>query len=293
MKTMEVNTHITVKNVLFATDFSRYSNAALPYALAVAHQYGVKLFAAHVLSQESYLFTIPEGWDAVREQQQHIDANRLEQQLRGVPHQILTPVGDISDVIFRLVRDNNIDLLVLGTHGRSGLPKLLLGSVAEKIFRQSPVPVLTVGPHVPPNEKTVAEFTRIVFATDFSDESLAGLPYAFSLAQEHQAHLSLLHVLKDSHVGTVDLEANADFAMRRLHELAPPNADLWFQPEYFVEFGNVEEQIRNFVGKHGTDLIVLGVRQSTHNMAAVTHFSNSMTHRIVAYATCPVLTVRG
>jgi nucleotide-binding universal stress UspA family protein len=293
MKTLETETHVTVKNVLFATDFSKYSNAALPYALAVAHQYGSMLFATHVLSEESYLFTVPEGWASVREHEQRIDANRLEAQLRGVPHQILSTVGDITDVIFRLIHDHDIDLLVLGTHGRSGFPKLLMGSVAEKIFRQSPVPVLTVGPHVVRGEKSVAEFNRIVFATDFSDESLAALPYAFSLAQEHQAHLSLLHVVGKSTSGTVDMDAEAEFAVRRLQEIAPPDPDVWFQPEYFVEFGNVEEQIRIFASKHGADLIVLGVRPNTGNMTAVTHLSNTMTHRIVAYATCPVLTVRG
>src|SRR5215470_13145155 len=162
MTTLNEAVEVKVKNVLFATDFSKYSNAALPYALAIAHQYGAKLYGVHVLSPEAYLFSA-EGWVPALEQEQEqrrADANRFEEQLRGVPHEVMSPVGEIADVIFRLVHDHQIDLLVLGTHGRSGLPKMLLGSVAEKIFRQSPVAVLTVGPHVPPCDNSVAEFNK-------------------------------------------------------------------------------------------------------------------------------------
>lgn len=296
MKTLEAGTQVQVKNVLFATDFSDYSNAALPYALAIAHQYGVKLYAAHVLSAESYLFTVPEAWPSLvelQDQQREFDSKRLEEQLRGVPHQVLNPVGDIADVIFRLIRDHNIDLLVLGTHGRSGLPKLLLGSVAEKIFRQSPIPVLTVGPHVPRDAKRVAEFNKIVFATDFSDESLAALPYAVSLAQEHQAHLTLLHVLEHPQAGTVNLEADTGFALRRMEEFAPADPELWFQPEYVVEAGKPVEQIQAYVTKNDVDLIAMGVRPPTRGIGAATHFGSTTAQQIVAYATCPVLTVRG
>lgn len=295
-KAFDTATHVTIRNVLFATDFSSYSNAALPYALAVAHQYGVKLYAAHVLSTESYLFATPESWPAVVEQQEkqeQIDVARLEMHLRGVPHQVLSPVGDISDVLFRLIRDHNIDLLVLGTHGRTGLPKLLMGSVAEKIFRQCSCPVLTVGPHVPREEKIVAEFNKILFATDFSDESLAAMPYAISLAQEHQAHLSLLHVLKKPEAGTVNLDSDAAFVVRQMEKLIPPSPDFWFQPEYFVEYGAAPEQILAFASQHEADLILLGVRPAAGGLGTVTHFSHTMAQHIVAHATCPALTVRG
>lgn len=293
MKMMEIASEIKLNKVLFATDFSRYSNAALPYACAIAREYGVKLFAAHVLSPDSYLFAAPEGWDAILQKQKEIDSNTLEKQLRGVPHQILTPVGDISDTIFQIIRDNDIDLLVLGTHGRSGLPKLLLGSVAEKLFRQSPVPVLTVGPHVTRGEKLIAEFNRVVFATDFSEESLAAKAFAIALAREHHARLSVLHVLEHPQAGTVNLEADTDFGFRRLEQIIPPTPDLWFQPEYFVEVGAPAETIRAFATKHGVDLIIMGIRPPAKSIDSLTHLSHSTAHDIMAYATCPVLTVRG
>jgi nucleotide-binding universal stress UspA family protein len=135
-------------------------------------------------------------------------------------------VGDTSDVLFRLIRENQIDLLVLSTHGRSGFPKLMMGSVAEKIFRQASIPVLTVGPHVPRQQKSVAELNRVLFATDFSDESLAAAPYVISLDQKNKGHLTLLHVLEHPRVGTVDCESNADFIVRRLEELVPIESGL-------------------------------------------------------------------
>jgi nucleotide-binding universal stress UspA family protein len=296
MKTLELVAPVAVKNVLYATDFSAYSNAALPYALAIAHQHKAKLYAVHVLTPDSYLlFASPESWPAIlesEEQKQHLNAERLEAQLRGVPHQVLSPAGDISDVLFRLVREHEIDMLVLGTHGREGVQKLLMGSVAEKIFRQASVPVLTVGPHVPA-QNSVAELNRILFATDFSDESLAALPHAISLAHEHQAHLSVLHVLTQPKAGTVDLDSNTSFILRRMRELVPSESGLWFAPHYVVEFGNVAEQIIKSASEHDSDLIVLGVRSPQGSVGNVTHFAHTTAQQIVAHADCPVVTVRG
>jgi len=286
---------VQLKNVLFATDFSKYSNAALPYALAIAHQYGVKLYGVHVLSPETYILA-GEGWVPALEQQdaqRRVDADLFEQQLRGVPHEVMSPVGDIADVIFRLVHDHQIDMLVLGTHGRSGLPKLILGSVAEKIFRQSPVPVLTVGPHVPARDNSVAEFNKIVFATNFNEQSTAALPYAVSLAQQHQTRLYVLHVLEHASAGTVNFDADMEFAERRMKEMFLPDMGLYFEPQFFVEPGNAAEKIRAFATKHGADLIVMGVREPAHGIGTLTHFGHSLAQEIVAYATCPVLTVRG
>jgi nucleotide-binding universal stress UspA family protein len=296
MKTLEPIAQIALKRLLFATDFSACSNTALPYALAMAHLYNAKLYAAHVLTPSSYLlFASPESWPAIleaEEQKQQLNAARLEEHLQGLPHQVLSPVGDIADVIFRLVHEHEIDMLILGTHGRKGIQKLLMGSVAEKIFRQASVPVLIVGPNVPVRT-SVTRLNRIVFATDFSEESLSAFPHALSLAQEHKAHLSILHVLGQSNAGTVDFEPDNCFALRQMKELVPPESSLYLAPHYAVEFGNAPEQIVKFASENGTNLIILGVRAPQKSVESITHFSNTTAQQIVAHANCPVLTVRG
>ncbi|MGA2980183.1 MAG: universal stress protein [Terriglobales bacterium] len=301
MKTLEAGKRIAINNILFATDFSPHSNAALPYALAIAHQYGARLYGAHVLSSDDYLFVAPETWPAhvQREEQLQQEAvERLEEQLRGVPHQALSGVGDVWDALNQLIGEHDIDLLVIGSHGRTGARKLLMGSIAEKIFRRASCPVLTVGPNVVHQQKSVAEFDQILLATDFGEESLAAAAYAISLAQEHQARLSLLHVVAPSkaeqpHAGTMGSESNTDFLVRRLQELVPWDTELWCHPEYFIQSGPPAELILRFSGAHGVDLIVMGARPAHGVVSAVTHFAHTTAQHIVAHATCPVLTVRG
>jgi nucleotide-binding universal stress UspA family protein len=226
------------------------------------------------------------------DQRQQMDIARLEKYLRGVPHQVLSAVGDIPDVVFRLVQDNQIDLLVLGTHGRTGISKFLMGSVAEKIFRQSPIPVVTVGPYVRLVPK-VKNFSRIVFATDLSEESLAATSYATALVQEHHAHLTVLHVLDGCSNGTVDFESSADFALRQMRELVPIDGELGIYPDYAVEFGSAADQILRFSEERNADMIVLGVRSVRGGLGAATHLTRTTAQHIVGQATCPVFTVRG
>jgi nucleotide-binding universal stress UspA family protein len=297
MKAVEVENQIALKNILFATDFSPYSNAALPYAMSIARQYGARLYAVHVMPTDAdMLFMSPENWTALAEEQQRQgekEVKDLETKLRGIPYSVLTRKGKVWDVLAQLIEEGKIDLLIVGTHGRTGLRKLLMGSIAEEIFRQAPCPVLSVGPNVLDNPKGLAELHEVLFATDFSEHSLAATPYAISLAERHRSKLSLLHVLEKPELGIVDLEANAAFLVHQLKELIPPEAKLSCHPGYFVEFGSPADQILEFARKRRADLIVLGVRPAEGKPGTSTHLARPMAHKIVARAICPVLTVRG
>ena len=293
MKVLETSRRITIGNILFATDFSPCSNAALPYALAIAHQYGARIFGAHVLSSEDYLYVSPEIWPSHLQQEERIQEDvlgRIAAQLHGVPHQALTGVGNVWTVLNRLVSHHDIDLIVAGSHGRTGARKFLMGSVAEKIFRQSPCPVLTVGPKVVGVEKRVAELNHILLATDFGESSPAAASYAVSLAHEHQARLSLLHVLQTPGAATSD--PASDSRMCRLQELVPPEIDLLSPPDYFIQSGLPVERILQFSSTRGVDLIVMGLHPH-EAVSAVTHMAHTTAQHIVACAACPVLTVRG
>ena len=299
MKTLEAGKRIALKNVLFATDFSPYSNVALPYALAIAQQYGSKVFGAHVAPAEDYLFAAPEAWAAKinhsEDLQQETNA-LLEDQLRGVPHEILFEIGDIWKVLSRFIEEKDIDLLVVGTHGRTGTKKLLMGSVAEKIFRQAACPVLSVGPNAPCVSANEIRFQNILLATNFGEESLAALPLALSLTEEHQTRLGLLHVVEASAAGIVDADERRSTLMQRLRDLVPPEAEPWCDVQCMVEFGHQfarpDERIVEVARTWEADLIVLGVRPPHGPLGVVTHMTHTTAQHVVAEAACPVLTVR-
>jgi nucleotide-binding universal stress UspA family protein len=298
--TVEAGQRIAVKNVLFATDFSACSNAALPYALSITRRYEAKLYAAHVMPTAAEMILMsPESWSVLAEEEDkktHASMEQLENQFQGLPHEVLTPRGNIADALAQIIAERDIDLLVLGTHGRAGVGKLFLGSVAEEILRRAPCPVLSVGPNVqcPPDGEI--QFQHIVFATDFSNDSLAALPYAVSLAEEDQAQLALLHVVEQPAAGILDLEDVRASLLRRLKALVPPEAEPWCRAEYLLEFGRQfappAERILEVEKEQAADLIVLGVHPVHGKLDVATHLASTTAH-MLTHATCPVLTVRG
>jgi nucleotide-binding universal stress UspA family protein len=297
--TVEAGGRIALKNVLFATDFSACSNAALPYALSIARRFGATLHSAYVKPTDAEIFfASPESWPAVAEEDDRRDQARieeLEKRLPQIPHDMLTPRGKVADALVRIIAEQDIDLLVLGTHGRAGLGKLFLGSVAEEIFRRAACPVFSVGPHVSRKPEGEDRFQHIVFATDFSEDSLAALPYAVSLAEDDQAHLALLHVVEHPAAGIVDLDEVKAVQMRRLQELLPTEAASWCHAECMLEFGRqfapAAERILEVARNRAADLIVLGVRSAHGKLGLITHLA-STTAQILTQAGCPVLTVR-
>jgi len=283
---------ISIENVLFATDFSKYSNDALPYALSIARKYGAKLIALHVIESTTLGNAIPTvevqaiAAQALREATEEMKG--LESRLKDVPHETMIRRGDISEEIASIIDSRQIDLIVVGTHGRTGVSRLVVGSVAEKIFRQATCPVLTVGPDVSGEPGSIADVHTILFPTDFNPESLAALPQALSLAQEHQARLYLLYVAPFP-VSDAD-----ETALRhRLRLLVPPEANLWCEPKVFVECGEASQKALELADEIGVDLIVLGTKHVSRFAGAKTHLGMATAYKIVSHATCPVVTVRG
>lgn len=301
MHTVEAGKRITLENVLFATDFSPCSKAALPYATSIARRYGATILAAHILpSKAEMVLMSPESWPPPlppeEESRTQASIEVLENQLQGLVHEVLTPRGNAADVLARITQEREIDLLVLGTHGRTGVGKLLLGSVSEKLLRLADCPVLSIGPHVNRPPAGTIRFQHILFATDFSEASLCALPYAISMAEEDDAQLVLLHVVSQPAAGISDLEEVEALLLRRLKDLIPVEAEPWCHVEYALEFGHQfaspSDRILEIAKERGADLIVLGVRPAASMLGLVTHLA-STTARILTHATCPVLTVRG
>jgi nucleotide-binding universal stress UspA family protein len=294
MKAVQARTRIALKNILFATDFSPAATAALPFAIQIARAYGAKVHGVHINPFENYAVAAPEAWAAMAEtadQRVNQDTARLHEQLRGVEHEALVGEGNIWETLSRVIEEKKINLIILGTHGRTGLGRALLGSVAEEILRQAPCPVLTVGPHVTLQPEKAAQMREILYATDLATDFPAAAPYAVSLAQEAQAELALLYVLDNRKTGEIEIPPYlAAHQVERLHKLVSQEAELWCEPRYIVEQGAPAEKILETAEKLGAALIVLGAQPSNW---LVTHMNSGTVHNVVTQAKCPVLTVRG
>ena len=295
MRTAAAEARIALKNILFATDFSPAAEAALPYATGLAKQYGAKVHAVHVRFPATYPIVGPEAMPQVieaAEEQAKFEAQQLHEMLAGLPHEVTVAEGDLWPILDEIVNKQNTDLIVMGTHGRTGVSRALLGSAAEEVFRRATCPVLTVGPFASHNTERRLAMKEILFATDFSPASLAALPYAVSLAQEHLSNLTLLHVVGKAKTGElVHAEQYIESTLRRLKELVPAGAELWCEPKVRVEHGPEAAKIMDVAVALGADLIVLGVHKPEGGLGATTHLLPSVVHNIVAQAHCPVLTV--
>jgi nucleotide-binding universal stress UspA family protein len=307
----KLETAVAIKNILFATDFSGVSEAALPYVTALSLRYGSTVHVAHVLPDATLVRPSPVDpviFGSIYEQA-HSGAQekiqRLSDRLRGFPHHTYVRHGKVCDALVEIIREQEIDLLVAGTHGRTGLGRLIMGSVAEEIFRQAACPVLTVGPRVASTQgvresrhdhelsPVQIKFRHIFCATDFKPNSAETVSYAVSLAREFQARLTLLHVIEDygdrlhEHPGPIDI------ALRKMEELLPSDAGLHYPPQLLAEFGSPAEVILQAANECDSDLVVLGVHSAAGHIGVATHLGGSTAHRVVVGANCPVLTVRG
>jgi nucleotide-binding universal stress UspA family protein len=297
MKTVESPVRVQVKNVLFLTDFSPAASGAIPYATEFAKRFGAKLYALHVASPAVNPMTEPATW-TTSEKAFEAEAKKRKQELLGafrdVEPEILIEEGGLWPLLESTIEEHNIDLIVLGTRGRSGVRKFLLGSTAEEIFRKAPCAVLTVGPFSCEVLHQSAKISEILYATDFSPESAAAQSHAVSLAQEFQAHLTLLHVIAEAEPGELlQTEELVRSSTRLLHALVPREAELWCEPRFTVEKGPAAEKILDVAARRKIDLIVLGVRRPGRFLGAATHLPTATAHKVVTRAHCPVLTVRG
>jgi nucleotide-binding universal stress UspA family protein len=302
------------KRVLVATDFSAVSERALAYALPIVRRYRSMLSIVHAIlpeTRESITWDpLPRELDRQRlEAEQEMGRLAEESRIKDLNLHIVLEQGPVWDVLSSIIQRENIDLLVLGTHGRGGLKKLALGSVAEEVFRLAACPVLTIGPNVPSAEPGRTEFRTILFATDFGPASARAFPYALSLAEDWQAKLILLHMVPPVPVFDIGPAAYCpgvyaaqeltewqatmkDESARRLRQMIPPDVELASQPECEVGMNFLPEGILGTAAAHNVELIVMGAnRVPSARLAA--HVPWALTHAVICEANCPVLTVMG
>jgi nucleotide-binding universal stress UspA family protein len=283
-----------VHNILLATDFSAFSETALFYAAAVAQRSGAALHVIHVLVPEAMQYfcaeTMPIPFEQLREGAERQMIYFLQSEaLKDVPHRAWIEEGPVWEALQVFMATHNIDLLVVATHGRTGLKKLLLGSVAEEIIRLSPCPVLAVGPQA--ERDRASAIREILFATDFSKESLAALPFALDHAQKYGAHLTLLHVVPEpGRKPLPDRDRVTTYLQEQLKALLPKEASNGHEPDCLVKIGQAAEMILQTAGEIRADMIVLGVNPSG---VLPGHSLGTTVYKVVCEASCPVLTAAG
>jgi len=311
MASTQVTTPAGFRNVLVATDFSEVSESALRTAAAIAQVHSGRLFITHVMEAPQpgrpLLLHKPSSLEPGRSAAEYrMQVLAAQDYLGRIPHSEILETGEVCEVVPDLIERNNIDLLVLGTHARAGVKKLMQGSVSEELFRLAPCPVITVGPEVASETSGSVRFARILFATDFGPASRAALPYAMGLANENGAILTLLHVIpplpalsigSSWYPGTNPGELqrrDTEQTLERLRDLIPSGAFLTHEPKFAVVFDAIPAGILQAAIERHADLIVMGVKAAAIRGARTSsHLPWATAHEVVAHACCPVITVRG
>jgi nucleotide-binding universal stress UspA family protein len=286
-------TGIGIRKVLIATDLSKQSDEILHAGMDLRFGYGAHATILYVLPRDEFILAGFEAFVAAREAARR-DLAALENKLstrnsceRGKDYEVLMAEGEVAECIFECARQKHIDLVVLGTHGRSGLSKAFVGSVAERVFRHAEIPVLTIGPYARGSLATGPK--RVLVPIDFTPVTQHAAKYACALAREQQAELVLLHVIERVPRGTMaDLECLRHTVEHSLEELIGCE-EKPKQVRVMVQVGKVVPTVLKAASELGPDLMVVGVHEYPRLMD---HVHSQPAYELVRQAPCPVLTVR-
>lgn len=300
---------LEIRRILCPVDFSSPSLRALRHASTLAGWYGSALTALYVDTTLPFEDAADVGSFVVARTAvlEPARSSRVLHDLQGFVSRVagdravdveVEETTGIAEAIVRRAGMLAADLIVIGTHGRTGVKRLLLGSVAERVLRTASCPVMVVPPHdsVP---TSVVAFKHIVCAIDFSQSSIAASRWALSLAEEADAHLWLLHTIEvppelrvstivtDEEIAELNAAGSAD-ALQRLRSLVPAQAAAFCSVETATASGEAAHSILNYAAEHHADLIVMGAE----GHGAIDRFIfGSKTRDVIAGAACPVLTV--
>jgi nucleotide-binding universal stress UspA family protein len=296
MTTSQASIAVSYKTILLATDFLPTTEAALPYVLSLARSFDATVLATHAVPLEPVAglaplpppsATLDYEWQDAQQAMQKYEQNHP---FTGLRHEFVLERGEPRAVIEDVVERRNVDLVVLGTHGRHGFGKLFAGSVAEEVLRSIPCPVLTVGPEVEPVLDKEWKPRRILFATEFAEGSVHALPHAIAIADANEAELLLLHA-----VPLVPWEQQSEMAtlyQQRLRKLVPEDPERRCSIDVGVCFDLAAQGILATAKEKNSDLIVMGVRHARLPKLDA-HLLGTTSYEVISNAHCPVLTVCG
>jgi len=282
---------VRFKNILLATDLGAASTQAHVYAVLLARALGSHLYILHTDPGAGLSPRYLGAPQALKEEAGQPSSHEIEELERyfdasGVRFTLLLERGEVGDTLNRVMEDHPIDLIIVGSHGRTGISHLFLGSTAENVTRSMNCPVIAVGPQASLNSEIPLK--TIVFATDFSEESKLALPYATCLAQEFNASLNVLHVAPKCARLVGDRQRVGDYLLNQLKNLVPQGRFRWCSISYVVTFGDAAEEIPKAARASNADLIVLGLHSAVQ---FTSHLPERLGYRVLCQAPCPVLSV--
>lgn len=294
---------INLSHILCPVDFSEFSHRALDHAIAMAKWYGARLTVLHVVVNRPavdlppFELTDVDRGQILTEMQTFVGQQPTDPSIDF----LIREASDVRREILHQIDALKADLLVIGSHGRTGFERLLLGSVTERVIRKAACPVMVVPRRAPDAERGgPVRFGRILCPVDFSEGSLAALTYALSIAQEADARLTVMHAIEippelseDPVSPSFDIDAIHAAAraarLQRLRELVPASARAYCTVETTVCEGAAYDHILKVAVEQHSDLIVMGV-QGRGAINLLVFGSNTV--RVTRAATCPVLAVR-
>ncbi|HSO18069.1 MAG TPA: universal stress protein [Desulfosarcina sp.] len=296
---------IQFQRILCATDLSDFSNSAVIQAIGMAKEFGSTLYICHIIDLP--MVTMHGAAFVYQEEQIEEMKTGAMEQIRGMvadsdlKWEAIVETGQVSSTICRLVAERQADLAIVSTHGRTGLRRLFLGSVTERLLRTIGCPLMVVTP--PEKGQPIKRqfkgfgFKQILVGCDFSPDSDRAVAFGLSLAQEFEAVIHLVHVVEPFVYRDIMLPDSAksealtevtDGCRLKLGAMVPKEAHNWCKVEVTCQAGKPFQALVRYAQEHRVDLIVLGVRG--HSLVE-TMLLGSTTDRVIRNVACPVLSV--
>ena len=298
---------IEFKHVLCPVDFTESSARALAHAAALTRWYEAQLTVMHVVPTFDPMQVRAELGAPVQivnpvTREQVVEQMRQLLDRTGVSPDahLVAEAGDASTAIVDQALNMTADLIVIGTHGRRGFKRLLLGSVTETVLHEAPCPVLTVSPQTAAATADIVTFKRILCPIDFSPSALQAFGFALDLARQAGGLVTLLHVVEwlpedepraMAHFNVPEFRSHlVNGARQRLQSLVVDESREWVDIDHMIVSGRAHREVLRAAETSAADLIVMGAQGRGGLDLAL---FGSTTHRVVRSAGCPVLTVRG
>jgi nucleotide-binding universal stress UspA family protein len=298
---------LKLKKILLPTDFSRCAEQALAHTVFLAEKYNAEIHLLHVLTLfEDQPILVNDEIAETEEMIRKLE-DVVEKQLNKVVNYhdsddlaIITTkkrAMSAAPVILEYASDEDIDLIVMGTHGRRGLGHLLLGSATEEVVRMAKCPVFSVRESEKP--KSLEAINKVLVPVDFSDHSKSALAYASEIASSYRAQLQLLHIIEETthpayslsgKSSKIDLVPGIEEDYRKkIRQMIQETGIPLEGTEIIINSGQAALEIIKFADENLSDLIVI----ATHGLTGIERFLlGSVTEKVVRMAPCPVFTIK-